>query len=104
MKLKRLISVFLCLVILALTVPGVIASEDSTNSFDKNKTELLTYLKIVDKPSDVGLYGEKVTRADFAVYVGKIVGISEKNKCDKRFFVDLPEDHWGYNTINTMTE
>jgi len=104
MKIKRILALFICFVVAISVLPSAGFAKDDTFSVDKEKVDVLTQLGIVEYPMDEAMFDMTVTRADFAVYVANIIGITEKNECDKRYYTDLPEDHWAYHTINTMTE
>ena len=88
-------------ILLQLWTAAVLANE---NTGSDEKLALLQILGIEDQITDDILFDAEITRADFAVYVGKIIGVDEKNTCNKRYYMDVPEDHWAVNTINTLTE
>lgn len=102
MNIKKIISITLSIgVILQMLCLPAYAETKKTNN---EEITLLTMLDIIDMPSDDAYLDEPVTRADFAIYIGKLVGVDEKNTSGKRFYTDLPADHWAVNTINTLTE
>ncbi len=104
MNFKRLITITLSFILLlaSFQLTGV-ADANSAVITDEVAT-VLTYLEIVDTAIDDSTLKNPVSRADFALYTGKLIGIDEGDKCDKRFYTDLPADHWAANTINTMTD
>lgn len=104
MNFKRLISAALSIILLISCIQiNVIASTDNIVITDE-MASVLTALEIVDTPVEERNFINPVSRADFALYTGKLIGIDERSKCSERFFTDLPVDHWAVNTINTLTK
>lgn len=100
---KKLISLILSIILLMSAVPLPVAATEA-DVIDYEKLTVLTTLGIVDPLLDASLAATPVTRAEFALYTGSVIGVSEKNVCDKRYYTDLPADHWAVNTINTLTQ
>lgn len=101
---KKILSVIVLLVIImsAAAVPSF-ASGSKTEA-DNEKISLITELGIVDYPSDDSVFDEAVTRAEFALYAGRLIGIDENTKTADRYYKDLPADHWAAGAINAMTQ
>lgn len=102
MNLKKIITLALsCAIMLQMLCFPASAEEKTINN---EEISLLTSLGIIDSSFDAALIDGHLTRADFAVYVGNMLGVNETNKINKRYYIDLPEDHWAVNTINTLTQ
>lgn len=97
---KRILSALLsfCIIITGISC-GVFAYE-TDDTYDEG-FEFLKYLKIT---TDTDNLDKKLTRADFAVYTGNILGIDNYIPNEKRYFADVPMDHWALNSINILTE
>lgn len=103
MKIKKITALILSLGILSHMLSAAVYAEE-VREINSEKIILLTMLDIIDPHDEEALFDAYVSRADFALYAGKIIGIDEKNGCSKRFYTDLPSDHWAVNTINTLTD
>ena len=101
---KRILSTLLSFCIILTGVSSwlfvdTFASE--TNEMYDEAFEFLKYLKITEDTENLE---KKLTRADFAVYTGNILGIDNYIPNEKRYFSDVPMDHWALNSINTLAE
>ncbi|MDD6762402.1 MAG: S-layer homology domain-containing protein [Clostridiales bacterium] len=101
---KKILSIILSLtVIMSTVVMPVFANENRTET-DNEKISLITELGIVDYPSDEVVLDEQITRAEFVLYAGRLIGVGEDSQTSDRYYQDLPADHWAAGVINTMTE
>lgn len=47
---------------------------------------------------------QPITRMDFAMFTARILGVSEDGESDNNYFYDIPDDHWGKFSINSLVE
>lgn len=73
------------------------------SSYEKEAIELLEYLEVLEIEDDGNA---EVSRADFAVYVARLLGVDEyaKSVYSKSYFYDLPPEHWATVCVNYLTE
>lgn len=79
-------------------------ADEATATVNYEKLTVLTTLGITEPLLDESLAATPVTRAEFALCVGNLIGVGEKYINDKRYYTDVPADHWAVNTINTLTQ
>lgn len=68
----------------------------------KADLELIEYLEIIkniDASKD-----SLVTRADFAVYVARILNIDEYSETNRVFYTDVPRGHWAGVSVNNLVQ
>lgn len=98
---KKIISLLICIMAFAGGLTLVQAKEKT----DVNEAiEVLNTFDIVRKKNDEDAYSKEISRADFAIYAGNIVNINEYEINQKRYYTDVPMDHWALNSINNLTE
>ncbi len=106
---KRIISVLMIFSVLLsfIAITPVYADEADTTVEISSRLEsarnLLAALDLMKIKED-SEYAKGMTRADFAIVIGNIMGIDEYAPTDKRYFVDVPSDHWALNSINELVE
>lgn len=46
----------------------------------------------------------KATRADFAIFAARTIGINEYAKVERSYYIDVPEDNSAYAVVNSLAE
>lgn len=97
---KRILILFTVLSLIFCNGINVIATEH-IYSYDtvKEAEELIDYLELFEYENR---RDETITRADFAVYAGRILNVDEFSQNSATYFADIPLDHWAINSINTL--
>lgn len=97
---KRILILFTILSLIFCNGINVFATEH-IYSYDtvKEAEELINYLELFEYENR---REETITRADFAVYAGRILNVDEFSQNSVTYFVDIPLDHWALNSINTL--
>lgn len=86
---------------LVLSTINVFAETNSTTEKTYNKEiHLLTQLGIVEISEEED-FSRPVTRAEFVDYIAKFYGETGKGK---RYFTDVDENYWAFNSIGNMTD
>lgn len=101
---KKLISAVLIIAsllsLLTFSVPAAVAKSYADFS---GKYQLLRAVGIIpDIPQDRLEKG--VSRADFAIYAANILNVQSGRSDDKRYYSDIPADHWALDSINALAE
>ena len=99
---KKIICVLLILTTILSCTPFTFADgTDNKKSDIEKETNLLKALYIL--PDD-GITTEKLTRAEFAVYVTRMLGINDFAQNKTRYFYDVPMNHFALHSINSLLE
>ncbi len=101
---KKIISFcfLLCTIITCFTITSV-------NAADLKKTDvmkqggLLQAIGIIDSVADETEGNREISRAEFAVMVGKTMGMTGMDE-KTRYFTDVPMSHWAVSYINKLAE
>ncbi len=101
---KKLISVVLVITsLLSLLSFGVPVVQAKSYADFSGKYQLLRTVGIIpDIPQDRLEKG--VSRADFAIYAANILNVQSGRNDDKRYYTDIPADHWALDSINALVE
>lgn len=99
---KKIISLLLCLTFL-ISFPAVMSAQETEETAKMQEiTTILMKLGIVDKTASESDKSLLVTRAEFVSYAAALIKLSGTK--DKRYFNDVPSDHWAVGQINSMVE
>ena len=99
---KKIISALLIIAtILSCTSFAWAEGADNKNSNIDKETNLLKSLYILP---DEGITTEKLTRAEFAVYVTRMLGINDFAQNKTRYFYDVPMNHFALHSIDSLLE
>mgnify|MGYP004459807425 FL=1 len=97
---KRIISIIISIILAFCVCPAGFAAVGLGTADDAEKAEALLesigVLEIDNNQSD------KVTRADFACYVGRLIGVDEYTAPTEMYFRDVPTTHWAANCVNSL--
>ena len=104
--LKKLLKKVSVLLALSMTMSLPVFAEDTRAILKADETELainvLNELEITNcmenNASDI------ISRVDFAVYLGRMIGIDEYLGSEKTYYVDIPTNHYAINCVNYLTE
>ena len=97
---KRIISLLLILLLSILSLPVVIAAEDAIAD-NSEANGILVATKVFPKDFDMQA---QITRADFAVYTARLFKVNDFEVSEKRYYVDVPMEHYALTSINYLTE
>lgn len=100
---KRILSLIICgLLIFSACASYAQAAVKLESNYDLAVAEgLLEALGIMDITDNADEY---VSRADFACYVARAIGVDEYVKPVEMYFRDIPVTHWAANCVNTLAE
>lgn len=102
-QLSKLISLSLAAVMLFTGVTFARAaggSETGTVAGQYEKvSDILRVVGILDEENDRTLPDESITRAEFAAYIGRILGVDPDSRTSQ-IFSDVPAEHWAAAYIN----
>ncbi len=75
---------------------------DEEKSFDLIEAEkLLSVLEIIPElPNEDNL--RDVSRAEFSVWLARVIGINDYEKANERYFTDVEMEHWATKSINYL--
>lgn len=98
---KRILLITLCAILAfsACLTSGYAAVKIATNedaAVAETLLETLGVLEITDNGAS------EVTRADFACYIGRAIGVDEYVKPSEMYFRDVPTTHWAANCVNSL--
>ncbi len=101
---KKIISfcLSLCIILTCFMVMPVNAA-DLKKTDITNQGGLLKVTDIIDSVADETEGNRKISRAEFSVMAGKMLGIKEEEE-KTRYFTDVPMSHWAVSYINKLTE
>lgn len=105
MKRGSAILLCICLIFTACnidTMTTAYADDEIITTEQQEALEFLDLLQIMSVEADS--WGNTVSRADFAIYVANIMGINSSLPNDRRYYIDVPTNHWAANSISTLTE
>lgn len=97
---KRILSLLLILLLSILSLPVVIAAEDAIAD-NSEANGILVATKVFPKDFDMQA---QITRADFAVYTARLFKVNDFEVSEKRYYVDVPMEHYALTSINYLTE
>ena len=98
---KRFLSVFLCFVVIQSAWIPIVSSKDEEGIDIQKECYILNKLGIVEI-SEYDNLDTIVSRAEFVDYVCK--AIKAEKTLAKRYFSDLPKEHWAAGSVNAMVE
>ncbi len=98
---KKILVVLLSFILLIQNISSaVFASQTEENS--NAKAEFMKTIGVMTAlPAN---YDSYVSRAEFAMYAARVIGVSEYGEADKRMFIDVPMDHWAVYAINGLVD
>lgn len=102
---KKAVSLFLSilLVMSVFTLPPVQADTEDSGIADMLPLLRLTGILSID--SDGEFQGaDKITRAEFMIYAGRMIGINEYAQQAAAYYTDVPSDHWAVASIAALVE
>lgn len=103
-KFSKLCSLILAVVMMigCLNINATAASDGSMSENLKGIVEFLRLLEIIPDYYDYNVnVNEKVSRADFAAATAKLINCTEYS--GNPYYYDVPQTHWAYNEICTLT-
>lgn len=99
---KKVILSFIFCIIFSLSAGQVSAyGEDASGQKPNQYIEFLNVINVFDEKDNADDY---TTRADFAVYLARILNIDEYYRSEKIYFTDVPATYWKSNSINALAE
>ena len=99
---KKVILSFVFCIIFSLSAGQVSAyGEDASGQKPNQYIEFLNVINVFDEKDNADDY---TTRADFAVYLARILNIDEYYRSEKIYFTDVPATYWKSNSINALAE
>ena len=79
-------------------VPTFAASDTNGQTVEKG------LLRAVGILPEKDLAAEYMSRADFAVYTARLIGINDFEQNEIRYFYDVPMNHYALNSINKLVD
>lgn len=106
MRLNKIISV-LAAISIALTCVCVSAADNTVSADSETASiavSLLEELKVIYEQNEFA-YDSSITRADFAVYAARVLGIDDK-QTDKatRYYIDMAQYDYAAYSVNTLVD
>lgn len=98
--LKRHIALICTLIITTCIIYLPAGAEEISHVYENEKG----LLRAVEILPETDLSAEKITRADFALYTTRLLGIKVFEKNNDRYFYDVPMNHYALNSINKLVE
>ncbi len=102
---KKTISFLICFILLFNALVITVNAESSIGSDGRleEAKELFGILKIVPNTAETD-ENAMLSRAEFALYVGRILGADEYKGSDVRYFRDVAMDHWAASSVQLLAE
>lgn len=100
---RKIFTLILSAMLCCISIQPVFAEKSSENENLSCAVSLLKTIGIVDSSID-GILKDKISRAQFAVFAARIIGINEYASNSTRYYNDLPMNHWALNSINSLAE
>lgn len=94
---KKFLMFLLSITVLLSEIP--IFAAESENIHPNEYTGLLKQINVFDDEDNLEAM---VTRAEFAGYIARILGIDEYTRNEERYFTDVPATYWKSNSINGL--
>ncbi|MBE7012238.1 MAG: S-layer homology domain-containing protein [Ruminococcaceae bacterium] len=101
---KRIMSALISFCMIMTGILSCFSTSVYASGTDEVYDEAFEFLKYLEITADTDKLDKKLTRADFAVYTGNILKIDNYMPNEKRYFSDVPMDHWALNSINSLAE
>ena len=102
MKTTKIIALALLLCIIAASFSFAHVPDDVLNTEFENSGSIMIDLEIMENRDDSLFHPEEeVTRAEFAIYVYRLLGLS--HSVNERYYTDVLEGDPGFNEINVLT-
>lgn len=99
---NRLIAIVSCVALLVMSLPGTALAAKTEVS------DCIGFMNAMGFITEDEIGGEKIdkgiTRMDFALFTARIMGINESETSETNYYRDIPEDHWGKFSINSLAE
>lgn len=103
---KRVFSLFLIISLLSMSISvnaGVYTDVDS--GILDEATDFLNHFGIMKGYDDDEFKpNEKITRAEFAVCIARMLNLEEQAENDKFYYLDVPTDHWAAGSIAQLSQ
>lgn len=102
---KKIISVLLMTSILC-SFGFLVNAENKRANLDTSETELATKVLSELEIMEYSQNNEKdiISRIDFAVYLGRLLGVDEYAQTDVTYYTDVPDDHYALTCVNYLTQ
>lgn len=100
---KKISAFFLLCVVLTCFISGSVNAADLKQSDIAREAGLLQAINLIDSVADENEGNTPITRAEFAVLLGKTLKVGDV-KSETRYFTDVPMTHWALDYINALTE
>ncbi len=95
---KKIISLVVALTVICSAMVLPMGSAAAEGEYD-NAYALLRVLEVIPNND---LASTAITRADFAVYCARTLGVNDFEQNDTRYYVDVPMDHYAAKAINYL--
>lgn len=104
-KMRKFLSVLLMAAMLIgmISIPATAAESKVLRATESEQIGLLQKLEIIDSAPKSEEMDDELTRAEFIMYLANIV-VRGKSEKAKRYFTDVPMDHWAADSINELFE
>ncbi len=102
---KRIISVLLTVSMIC-AYGFTVNAENKRANLDASETELATQVLSRLEIMEYSANNEKdiINRIDFAVYLGRLLGVDEYAPSGVTYYTDVPDDHYALTCINYLTQ
>lgn len=103
-RLKRLLALAVSVIVAIIGLGQSMAFADNTESTVKNNAAgFIEYLNIISDKAD-SLYGQTVSRGDFAEYLAKLLKIDSGADENGRYFIDVTGYDYAESAINALVD
>ncbi len=93
-----------CLLIIIMILLGASVSAANNTRLQTTVDEAPIVLKALNIIPETGVLTEEISRADFAVYAARMIGINDFTQAKTRYFYDVPTEHYAATAVNTLVE
>lgn len=100
---RKILALILSVVFCCIGAQPIFAEEPTENENLTCAVNLLKLIGVLDEEQEESME-EEISRAQFAVYAARIIGINEYAENSTRYYNDIPMKHWALNSINTLAE
>ncbi len=101
---KEILSFVLCIMVFLTTGQVSAYGEDVSAPKSNQSNQYVEFLNAVNVFDEKDNAEDYTTRADFAVYLARILNIDEYYRSEKIYFTDVPATYWKSNSINALAE
>lgn len=93
---------YIFIIIMIMFITSV--SAENTKKYKTTADEAPVVLKALNIIPETGVLTEGISRADFAVYTARMIGINDFAQAKKRYFYDVPTEHYAATAVNSLVE